>query len=39
MILLNAVNDFFDMLGDGILFFGVLCAALFGGLSNKSNKR
>lgn len=38
MIILNVVNDFFDLLGDGVLFFGVLCAALFGGLSNNKKQ-
>ena len=38
MILLNVVNDFFDLLGDGVLFIGVLCAALSGGLSNNKKQ-
>lgn len=38
MILLNVVNDFFNFIGDGVLFIGVLCAALFGGLSNNKKQ-
>lgn len=38
MILLDVVNDFFDFIGEVVLAVGVLCAALFGGLSNNKKQ-
>lgn len=38
MVILNVVNDFFNFIGDCILFIGVLGAILTGGFSKGRGK-